>query len=237
MKDYQRVERHERDAAAAGYEAWYVETKGRLFDWRERALFRAVMGDVSGQLVLDVGAGTGRIAGDAAAAGAAVVATDFSVASVAVLARTKPGVAGVVSDALAGLPVRTATADVASACQVYQHFRPGDLEPALSELARCLSGRGRIVLSGYNGSYFRYRGDPEIWYENGLYARRSTARELAAIAARVGLRMTSHRYYRVLPLQRLRSRWWVDADRLASRLAGARFGSYLLVVFERADRQ
>ena len=94
----------------------------------------------TGDLVLDVGAGTGRHAREAARRGARVIALDLRAGDL----RTAEGAHLVQGDALA-LPFPDATFDHLIASEVLEHI-PQDAA-AISELRRVLKQGGRLAVS------------------------------------------------------------------------------------------
>lgn len=109
----------------------------------------ALIGEVAGLTVADVGCGTGRHAIQLAAAGARVVALDFSPGMLAA-ARAKPGAERVqflLHDVTTPLPFEEGDIDRVICCLVLDHV--GDLRGLLGELARMCAPppRGAIVIS------------------------------------------------------------------------------------------
>jgi malonyl-CoA O-methyltransferase len=132
-----------------GYDRWaeiYDEEDNPLIRLEERFL-PAVLGDVRGLDVVDLGCGTGRHAVAAAAAGARVTAVDFSDAMLA-RARAKPGaesVRFVVHDLQRPLPFGGGAFDVALSCLVLEHL--ADLDAFFGEVRRVCRPGGRAVLT------------------------------------------------------------------------------------------
>jgi malonyl-CoA O-methyltransferase len=134
-----------------GYDLWaevYDRDGNPLLVLEERHI-GALIGDVNGRVVVDVGCGTGRHAIRLAAAGARVVALDFSPRMLEV-ARAKAGAERacfVRHDVTAPLPLRDAAADRVLCCLVAEHV--ADLPALFHELGRvCAEApRGVVVVS------------------------------------------------------------------------------------------
>jgi len=138
-----------------------------------------------GHLVLDAGAGTGKLTHAAAAAGATVVAVDFSVASLSVnRCKSDPDwrihfVAADVRD----LPAGPESFDRVVSTQVIEHLpEPQDRRRAISLMARALKPGGRLVLTAYNYTLAaRMGGAREGLHAGEIFFHRFTARELGAM--------------------------------------------------------
>jgi demethylmenaquinone methyltransferase/2-methoxy-6-polyprenyl-1,4-benzoquinol methylase len=118
-----------------------VMTAGMHHRWRERAVDLAQVGP--GSRCLDVATGTGDLAIELAARGAAVVGLDFSERMLA-LARTKaPGIDWVQGNAL-DLPFGDGEFHAATVGFGARNF--ADLDRGLSELARVTRPGGRVVI-------------------------------------------------------------------------------------------
>jgi malonyl-CoA O-methyltransferase len=134
-----------------GYDLWaevYDSDGNPLIALEERHI-GALIGDVAGLTVLDVGCGTGRLAIRLAAAGARVTALDFSPRMLEA-ARAKPGAERVRfarHDVSTPLPVDDGSADRVLCCLVMEHV--ADLHALFRELARVCAPapRGAIVVS------------------------------------------------------------------------------------------
>jgi malonyl-CoA O-methyltransferase len=133
------------------YDLWaevYDRDGNPLLALEERHI-GALIGDVTGLTVADVGCGTGRHAIRLAAAGARVTALDFSPGMLAA-AKAKPGAERVefrLHDVTTPLPLGDRAVDRVLCCLVLEHVV--DLEAACLELARVCapSPRGAIVIS------------------------------------------------------------------------------------------
>ena len=133
------------------YDLWaevYDRDGNPLIALEERHI-GALIGEVAGLTVADVGCGTGRHALRLAAAGARVTALDFSPGMLAV-AQAKPGAERVRfmrHDVTAPLPFENGTIDRVLCCLVLEHVV--DLTGLCRELGRVCAprGRGAIVIS------------------------------------------------------------------------------------------
>jgi malonyl-CoA O-methyltransferase len=132
-----------------GYDRWahiYDDEDNPLIALESR-LFPELLGDVHGLRIADLGCGTGRHALAMAAAGARVVAVDFS-AGMLSKARAKGEDAGVQflrHDLASGLPFVSAAFDRVTCCLVLEHI--DDLQRVMAEMARICRADGRIVIS------------------------------------------------------------------------------------------
>jgi ubiquinone/menaquinone biosynthesis C-methylase UbiE len=100
--------------------------------------------DVRGLRVLEVGAGTGRDAGEIAAVGARVVALDYSEESLRLLRSTLPSSAGIVCGDATKLPFAAGSFDVVYHQGLLEHFRRP--EDVLDENLRVLKTGGILLV-------------------------------------------------------------------------------------------
>ena len=132
-----------------GYDRW-----AQIYDDEDNPLIlleephvAALLGDVAGLTIADIGCGTGRNAVRLATAGAAVTAVDYSQAMLQ-RARAKPGANRVrfaQHDLCARLPFADAAFDRVLCCLVIDHI--SDLESFFRELKRICRVNGFIVAS------------------------------------------------------------------------------------------
>lgn len=132
-----------------GYDRWaefYDQDDNPLIRIEEQH-FGAVVGDVKGLALADIGCGTGRQSLRLAAAGAQVAAVDFSEAMLE-RARAKRGAEGIKfiqHDLAAPLPLKSGTFDRVTCCLVLDHIK--DLDPFFSELRRICKPDGFVAIS------------------------------------------------------------------------------------------
>jgi ubiquinone/menaquinone biosynthesis C-methylase UbiE len=141
-----------------GYDRW-AETYDTMGNWllelEEPEVDRA-LGDVHGQNLLDVGAGTGRHAIRLAERGAHVTALDFSEEMLA-KARQKPGadrVRWLVHDVASPLPFAASSFDRVLSALVLEHIPVGQLVLFFGELGRVARGDGVIVVTAMHPAMF-----------------------------------------------------------------------------------
>lgn len=198
MKPYQIVEQKERENGAADYDKWYVSSKGKLFDLRERDVFANIAKKVRPRSVIDIGAGTGRITEAVAPFAESVTAMDFSPASLRVLeAKGLENVRAMQGDVTRSIPCPPGSFDLAVSCQVLQHFHLDDLLNALREIGRVTNG---IFAWGVeNFHYFRNKGVSEIQESNGLYIKRFSIGYVRYLAGMSGFRVKDILFYGTAP--------------------------------------
>jgi ubiquinone/menaquinone biosynthesis C-methylase UbiE len=135
--------------AREGYDLWsatYDDDDNPLIAL-ETARVQALLGDLRGLTVADIGCGTGRHALAMAAAGATVIGLDFSEGMLA-RARAKPGAAAirfVRHDLVSGLPFGSRSVDRVTCCLVLEHV--DDLGAAFVEMARICRVGGFVLIS------------------------------------------------------------------------------------------
>lgn len=152
-------ERTLRDEQAEEYDRSYPVERNRVEVPATLRLLRLGRGD----LLLETGAGTGRLTELCARRCREVVALDFSAASLAVAARRLRGAKGrvhLVHGDLLALPFREGAFDCYLAAGVFQHL-PGAQRRGrgLEELRRVVRPGGRAVLTVYNYSVGKRRLD------------------------------------------------------------------------------
>jgi SAM-dependent methyltransferase len=139
------------DSAAAEYDAARPSYPAALFDELAR---RA--GPLTGQLVLDWGAGTGISSRQLAERGADVVSLDIGEKMLRRALARRPGSACVLADGNR-MPIRSASADLVTFAQSWHWF---DHRIATAEVARVLRPGG-LWAAWWN----RARADGERWFE------------------------------------------------------------------------
>ncbi|HVJ79773.1 MAG TPA: methyltransferase domain-containing protein [Planctomycetia bacterium] len=144
------------DSIRLGYDRWATvyDRDANPLPALEEPRLRAILGDVAGLDALDLGCGTGRHALWLAAAGARVVAADFSPGMLAE-ARQKPGaerIRFVVHDLHRPLPFACEAFDVVVSGLVLEHLQ--ELEPFFAEAHRMLRPGGRAAISAMHPAMF-----------------------------------------------------------------------------------
>jgi ubiquinone/menaquinone biosynthesis C-methylase UbiE len=132
-----------------GYDRWseIYDSEGNPLIFLEEPQVQALLQDVRGLAIADVGCGTGRHAVRLAQAGARVTALDFS-SGMLDKARAKPGAGSVTfvqHDLGKKLPLADEAFDRVLCCLVLDHI--ADLEALFGELRRICKRDGYIVIS------------------------------------------------------------------------------------------
>jgi malonyl-CoA O-methyltransferase len=144
------------DSVRAGYDRWAAvyDRDANPLPALEEPRVRAILGDVAGLDALDLGCGTGRHALWLAAAGARVVAADFSSGMLAE-AKLKPGaerIRFVVHDLHRPLPFAGEAFDLVVSGLVLEHLE--ELDPFFGEAHRMLRPGGRAAISAMHPAMF-----------------------------------------------------------------------------------
>lgn len=139
-----------------GYDLWAgtYDTDGNPLQALEQPRVRALLNNVNGQRILDMGCGTGRHALWCAEQGAHVTAIDFSQGMLD-QARKKPGADQVTwqtHDLHQPLPFNDAAFDAVVSGLVLEHIK--DLDLFFSEAARVLIPQGNLVVSAMHPAMF-----------------------------------------------------------------------------------
>jgi ubiquinone/menaquinone biosynthesis C-methylase UbiE len=186
------------DDQAAAYDRWYATPLGQLVDRVEKEAIFALLPEVGGQRVLDVGCGTGNISLALAHRGAQVVGLDASVPMLA-RARDKAGWQDLsiswVTGAAGQLPFGDGSFD-GVVCILALDFIP-DRSGALHEMVRVLRPGGFLTVAVLNRCSFwtlkrviRACFRPSLWREvkfttsKELWRFLSSRPELGAIQSR-----------------------------------------------------
>lgn len=124
-------------AGASAYERGRPSYPGEVIEWLIGRL-----GLKPGRVVLDVGAGTGKLTRELVASGAEILAVEPVPAMRAVLGEAVPG-ARVLDGTAEALPVPDESADAITVAQAFHWF---DVPRTLAEFHRVLRGGGRFAL-------------------------------------------------------------------------------------------
>ena len=163
----------------------------------EKPLIRALLGNVQGLSVADIGCGTGRHAVCMAKAGAQVTAIDFSQEMMArAIERTRDwNIQFVAHDLTERLPFADSTFDRVLCCLVLEHI--ADLHGLIAEMARICRPGGFILISDLHPAMF-LRGlrarftDPETGQKVNVESYRHQIADYvnASVRASTALRST-----------------------------------------------
>lgn len=175
----------------ASYEHWRASDLGSLTQALQEALMLELVGDITGQDVLDVGCGDGTFALMLHTRGGAVSAVDPSEDMIrAAQARAEAAGADIHFVVASGerLPFADASFDTVVAFTVLC-FVP-NAAPMFQEIARVLKPGGRLVIGELNRwSYWSAARRIRAWFGSSLWKRGvfRTPGELRTLAARAGL--------------------------------------------------
>jgi len=148
----------------------------------------------NGDVVVDLGAGTGRLTVELARRGATVLALDISPRSLAVNREKCSHIPGsdvhfVVADA-SYLPLRDSVADRAGSGMMIEHLpTPEDRSRCINDIARVLRPHGRLALTAYNYSWGKRRASKrEGFHGHDLYYYRFERSEFRQLLSRYRVR-------------------------------------------------
>jgi ubiquinone/menaquinone biosynthesis C-methylase UbiE len=173
--------------AAAGYPQRYESTAGMYFRELEERYVLALLGDVTGLAVLDIGTGTGRFAATLASRAGFTMGIDVSPE---MLAQARVKTAGHARLALMD-GTRTGLRDGAfdAILCIGGLEAVGELGPAFREVARLLKPGGRFVFTSFNARRLRPFGS----YRLGPDTRAHGLATLASALDRARLRLVRYR--------------------------------------------
>jgi len=211
------------------YARWRASEIGATTERLEGQLILALLGDVSGCRVLDVGCGDGEFALELAKRGAIVTGIDASAAMIdAAKGRAKQHNADITFQVATAerLPFLAEQFDAVTAITILCFVE--DPTPVFREIARVLRPGGRLVI-GELGKWSTWAAGRRVraWLGSRLWrqGRFRTATELRDLAERAGLVIKSVRGAIYYPRWRLIVRLLSHCDRVLSRLTtiGAAF--------------
>lgn len=135
--------------SARGYDlaAPTYDTKEKYLNSFDKGRVAALLGDVKDRVLLDVGAGTGRISVIMAQKGAQVTGVDVSPEIVKVLARKNRHITALVADA-ESLPFSDASFDIVTAAFLIVHLK--DPTRFFDEAYRVLKDDGLLLITNVN---------------------------------------------------------------------------------------
>lgn len=148
LDELRRSEIKSRDEDASRYD----RRLAARYEKEVLSTLRAI-GDVQRKTVIEYGAGTGRLTREYASHAKAVIASDFSFASLEVLAKNLPEDAnvGLVCADATDLPLRAGAFDIALATQFYEHLPSRELrEKFLTGCAAALKRGGVFISTTYH---------------------------------------------------------------------------------------
>jgi ubiquinone biosynthesis O-methyltransferase len=214
---------------AAGYARWRKSRLGRITDALEQRLLLELIGDVSGQTVLDVGCGDGELAIELWRRGARVTGVDASPKMIEAACERAHRHGADIRFELATaqlLPYKAATFDHVVAVTVLCFLT--DAQPTIREVARVLRPGGRFVIGELN-RWSPWAADRRLrgWLGNPIWrsARFRSPTALRALVESAGLVVKTLRGAIYYPHFGLAARLLGRFDRHLSRVSpiGAAF--------------
>jgi ubiquinone/menaquinone biosynthesis C-methylase UbiE len=166
---------------APSYDRWYETRLGSFVDRVERQAVFGLLGTEPGELILDVGSGTGRYARELAYRGAQCVGVEPSSAMLAVAQRlTGSGDPCYVHGVAEHLPLASDAFDAVITVTTLEFV--ADVEAALAEATRVVKPGGRLVLGVLNarGSWAakRRRRRDAVWKKARFFDQRDVEARL-----------------------------------------------------------
>ena len=171
------------DSLAGSYDRWYETLLGSFVDHLERQAVFDLLGARPGELILDVGSGTGRYASELARRGVRCIGLEPSQAMLAFAQRgAAPNGPTYVRGIAERLPLASHVFD-AVICVATLEF-VADVDAALAEAARVAKPRGRLVIGVLNrrGPWAarRRRSADAVWKAAHLFVRAEMEQRLRA---------------------------------------------------------
>ncbi len=206
------------DELAGTYEEWFATRLGAFVDRREKDLILGLLRPEQGELILEVGSGTGHFLREVARSGALCVGIEPSAGMLSVATSRPVANVGYVRGRGESLPFKEASFDSLLFMTTLEFVQ--DVDAAIREATRVVRPSGRLVFGVLNahGPWARMRK-----HEGGLWseARFFCAAELEALLSPLGLVQVDYCVH-VPP----RLRWLPDplliwADRLLRHLLPA----------------
>ncbi len=182
--DDKRNEIQARDDQAEEYDAL---TMLKLLSWVEIPATLELLDVDRTELVIELGAGTGRITQKVAEEAGAIIAVDFSAESLfRARGKSTSGNVGWVQADINRLPFRDGAGDRVLSCQVFEHLPSASMRNiAVDECARILKPQGTFVISVYRDSWFwRLWGPKEGYHTGGIYYYRMNTSEFEHMLSR-----------------------------------------------------
>jgi ubiquinone/menaquinone biosynthesis C-methylase UbiE len=171
------------DSLAESYDHWYETPLGSFADRLERQAVFGLLGARPGELILDVGSGTGRYARELAGQGVRCVGLEPSRAMLAIAQRgAAPGGPSYIRGIGERLPLAPNVFDAVISVATLE-FVP-NVDAALAEAARVAKPRGRLVIGILNrrGPWAarRRRSADVVWKAAHFFTRAEIEQQLQA---------------------------------------------------------
>lgn len=178
-----------RDADASGYDATVAPYQTAV----ERAALLGALEAGPGDVIVDLGAGTGRLTIPLARQGATVLALDISPRSLELNrahCAALPGPVYHLACDACYLPLRDGVAHKVGSSMLLEHIpTPAERRRCLAEVHRVLRPGSRLALTAYNYPWGkRRRGDHEGFHGGGLYYYRFERGELRRLLGQYRIR-------------------------------------------------
>jgi ubiquinone/menaquinone biosynthesis C-methylase UbiE len=172
------------DSLAGSYDRWYETPLGSFVDQAERQAVFGLLGARPGELILDVGSGTGRYARELVRRGVRCVGLEPSRAMLAIAQRgAAPGGLSYIRGIGERLPLAAHVFDAVTCVTTLEFL--ADIDAALAEATRVAKPRGRLVIGVLNrcGPWAarRRRSADAIWRAAHLFSRADMERRLRTL--------------------------------------------------------
>lgn len=173
-EDHLTTERpwHPFDRLASSYDEWYASPLGRFVDKVEREALFDLLQPEPGELMVDVGSGTGRYVGRLSKRGIRAIGLEPSSPMLAVAKERWGGTASYVRAVAEQLPFCDGVFDAVLSVTTLEFV--ANVRAALSEAARVLKPGGRLVIGALNSegpwAASRRKSDSPMWKSAHFFA-------------------------------------------------------------------